>query len=140
MSVPSHARVLIVEDEALIAVAIEDILSERGYDIVGVAYTVPEALKLLNLRPHLTLLDVKLGSETSVPIAHRCRELGISVVLTTGYASSTLPDGFGELPVLSKPYAVDDLCEMVNRAAQTARVQPRGARHPERLDPAIRPL
>jgi CheY-like chemotaxis protein len=140
MSVPSHARVLIVEDEALIAVAIEDILSEHGYEIVGVAYSVPEAIKLLTLRPHLILLDVKLGSETSVPVARRCRELGISVVLTTGYASGALPDGFGDLPVLSKPYAVDDLCEVVNRAAEAARVQRRVARHPERLEPATRPL
>jgi DNA-binding response OmpR family regulator len=131
LSVPSQARVLIVEDEALIALTVEDILCEHGYDVIGVATCVPEAMDLLKRRPHLVLLDVKLGSETSLPVVARCRKLNIGVVLTTGYSRSELPDGFGQLPVLSKPYAINELCETVGRVAEAARPEKHGPCHVE---------
>jgi DNA-binding response OmpR family regulator len=133
LSVPSHARILIVEDEALIAVTIEDILFEHGYDVIGIASSVAEAMEMLKHRPHLIVLDVKLGSETSLPVLLRCQKLGIGVVLTTGYSRSELPDGFSQLPLLSKPYAIDDLCETVNKAAEAARVDKHRPPHIERL-------
>jgi CheY-like chemotaxis protein len=110
MSTPSRTKVLIVEDEPLIAILAEDMIEELGYEVVGAAHSVLEALSaLLEHRPEIALLDIKLRSENSLPIAELCRQLGIGVAFTTGYSPQDIPDDCGNAPILAKPYSVHEL-------------------------------
>ncbi len=81
--------VLAVEDNVLIALDVEDILIALGAARVVVASSVTEALRLIELKtPSFALLDVKLGRETSWPIATRLRSLGVPHVFATGYGDN----------------------------------------------------
>jgi CheY-like chemotaxis protein len=121
MPAPFRPSVLIVEDEPLIAILTEDMVADLGYDVVGIASNVPEAIGALDKRrPHIALLDIKLRSETSLPIAARCRSLGIGVAFTTGYSAKDLPDECGDAPVLVKPFSARDLGLTLKRAESRA--------------------
>jgi CheY-like chemotaxis protein len=109
--------VLIVEDEPLIAMATEDMVTELGYEVTGTATSVEAALSaLLRRRPDIALLDLKLRSETSLAVADRCRSLGIGIAFTTGYAPDELPADCGDAPMLAKPYTVAELRTVLERA------------------------
>jgi len=78
------ARVLVVEDEFLIALEIEDILSAAGVDVIGPASTVAAALTLLqHERPDAAVLDANLQGELVVPVAQALRSLKIPFVLAS---------------------------------------------------------
>ncbi len=89
------ARILIVEDEGIIAFCLEDTLTELGYDVVGTVPSGEEALQEASEKlPDLVLMDVQLmgdmdGIEAGVQIYAR---FGIPVVYMTGYAKGTLLD------------------------------------------------
>lgn len=83
-----NLTVLIVEDEALIAMDIEMMVEEHGYDVLGPASSVDKALKLLETnRPDVGLLDANLNGETIVPVAQRLKALNIPFVLISAYES-----------------------------------------------------
>ncbi len=98
-------RILIVEDELIIAIDLEETLSEEGHQVVGIARELEMALGLAQrLRPDLALVDVYLADgETGSEIAEHLKEMGIPVLFMTANAS-TLPDGMaGALGAISKP-------------------------------------
>ncbi len=100
-------RILIVEDELIIAIDVEESLSEEGHQVVGIARESEMALGLAQrLRPDLALVDVYLvDGETGPEIAGHLKEMGIPVLFMTANAS-TLPDGMaGALGVVPKPVA-----------------------------------
>src|SRR5919206_5136832 len=100
-------RILIVEDELVIAIDVEASLSEEGHQVVGFARESETALSLgQRLRPDLALVDVRLvDGETGPEIAQHLKEMGIPVLFMTANAS-TLPDGMaGALGVIPKPVA-----------------------------------
>ncbi|MBN9042183.1 MAG: hypothetical protein BGP05_09890 [Rhizobiales bacterium 62-47] len=103
--------VLIVEDDAIIAMDFEEAILGLGVQAVRTAANVNEALAMIAERtPHFALLDVGLGSETSLVVADRLVELGVPFALVTGYrADLALFSRFAHRPILSKPYAMDDL-------------------------------
>jgi DNA-binding response OmpR family regulator len=82
------ARVLVVEDELLIALEIEDILSAAGVEVIGPATTVGAALALLqHERPDAAVLDANLRGEWVVPVAQVLRSLKIPFVLASAYTA-----------------------------------------------------
>jgi DNA-binding NtrC family response regulator len=80
-------RVLIVEDETLVALLIEDFLDELGLVHVGPFRTVDAAIEAIKAEPiDLALLDIKLGNgETSYPIAEVLERIGVPFVFVSGY-------------------------------------------------------
>jgi CheY-like chemotaxis protein len=100
-------RVILVEDEALVAMMMEDLLEELGCQIVASFGSLAPALEWLandtSIRLDGAVLDVNLGGGESVfPLAAALRERGVPFVFATGYA--VLPDsGFAEATVLQKP-------------------------------------
>ena len=81
-------RILIVEDEALVAMLLEDMLTELGFDVVGPAHTLPRALELLESEPvDAAILDVNLGNCRSYPIAQKAAAKGIPFIFASGYDS-----------------------------------------------------
>ena len=113
---PKKNCVLIVEDDAFIALDIEDVLREAGFLITGPAATVQEALTLLqgSERPDVALLDYNLGDETSIPVAHKLEEMGIPFLFLSGQVSSVvLGDTDLDPVVMSKPFVPNHLIETV---------------------------
>ena len=116
--------VLIVEDEALVAMELEDRVSDLGYAVLGPAATVTQANAFLDrTTPDAVLLDMNLRGETATPIAHRLERTGIPFVLVTGYARIPFDDPLlAAAPKLSKPVTDAGLAGMLLMltAAQTS--------------------
>lgn len=111
-------RVLIVEDEALVAMHLEDILTAMGYDIAGTASRVEQAVKLAREEDiDFAILDVNLAGSQSFPVAAALRERDIPFVFATGYGIDGLIDGYRHETVLLKPYEAEDLADAIARAA-----------------------
>lgn len=97
-------RVLVVEDEPLIAFDVADHLREAGFEVVGPAASVPAALKLLEAHGcDLAVLDVNLGRETAAPIADALVKRSVPFIALSGYSSDQFPKGFENAPMLTKP-------------------------------------
>lgn len=103
--------VLVVEDNMIIALEAEEVLTALGAEAVDTAASVREALRLIEAAPpDRALLDVNLGSETSVAVARRLAELGIPYAFATGYGESfRIPHDLGAVPVIKKPYEAETL-------------------------------
>lgn len=103
--------VLLVEDNLIIAMDGEDILSRLGADYVTTAGSVAEALDAIaRQRFDLAVLDVNLGSETSFPVAEKLAGEGIAFAFATGYGDTLERSGPLELaPVIAKPYTIESL-------------------------------
>jgi PAS domain S-box-containing protein len=111
------ARVLVVEDDMLIALDIVEMLSRYGHDVVGPASGVAEALEVLaNQQVDAAVLDANLGGAMATAIAERLDALKVPFVVATGYG--TLPGaGFVGRPVmLSKPFTTDELRDALGAA------------------------
>ena len=121
-SMPGAGRkVLIVEDEALVAMLVEDALLDTGFAVIGPAATVEEALALLEREaPDAVVLDLNLAGETSTPVADWLAARGIPYVIATGYGATGLPAGHQDAMVLAKPYDPAELTCMLDRICRQA--------------------
>lgn len=99
-------RLLIVEDELLIALELQTILEQLGGIVVGPAQSVEGALQLLSeTTPDAALLDVNLGGDRVTPVAHACRERSIPFALVTGYGRLRLEEPVLQVaPRVHKPF------------------------------------
>lgn len=106
---PSLRRVLIVEDEPLIAMMLEDFLDALDREVAGTADDVAGALARIEAGGvEAAILDVNLrGGEQSWPVAARLDELGIPFILATGGAGDTIVEVWRNRPILSKPFTMD---------------------------------
>jgi DNA-binding response OmpR family regulator len=98
-------RILLVEDELLIAMMLEDVLQAEGCVILGPFPRVEPALKAAREEPlDAAVLDVNLAGKRVDPIAEALAERKIPFVFTTGYGSGMLPAGHANRPTLAKPF------------------------------------
>jgi CheY-like chemotaxis protein len=104
-------RVLLVEDEMLVAMSIEDALVEAGCGIVGPATTLQQALALLQngAQFDVVVLDMNLDGQSGLPIADALAELAIPFVVLSGYGAAALAETRHRPPVLSKPFDPEQL-------------------------------
>jgi two-component SAPR family response regulator len=110
-------RVLIIEDEFLVAALIEDILLDNGCEIAGMASRLDEALeKAQSLSIDVAIIDVNLNGQHSIPVAEALARRGVAFVLATGYGAGGLPKSFPAAPLLQKPFQPDDLERAIRRA------------------------
>lgn len=102
-------RVLVVEDEALIAVMVEDMLIDMGSEVVGPAATIATALELARTEElDAAVLDVNVRGERIDPVAEVLMARGIPVLFATGYGEVRLASG-APATVIDKPYTQDKL-------------------------------
>jgi len=108
-------RVLLLEDEALVAMLIEDQLIELGFDVVGPAATTNQAIALCeDERIDGAVLDVNLGGgQRSDPVAELLAAKGIPFVFVTGYGQSGIDGRFADAGVLQKPFTLSELHDLV---------------------------
>ena len=112
-------HILVVEDEALVAMLLEDALTDAGYTVLGPANSVAQALALLqHSRPEAAVLDLNLAGETSEPIADALAALGVPFLVATGYGADGLPAGHRGALVLAKPYDPIELTTALARLCQ----------------------
>ena len=111
ISVRMPNDVLIVEDDAIIALDFEDTIRGFGVEAVRSAGNVARALKLIDERaPDFALLDVALASEKSFAVAECLQAMNIPFVFITGYGSKVaLPPALRDTPTLPKPCTTDVL-------------------------------
>jgi DNA-binding NtrC family response regulator len=116
MSALAGSRILVIEDEALVAMLVEDALMDAGCTVLGPAADVAGALRLLEeTNPDGAVLDLNLGGESSSPVADALQERGVPFVVATGYGAAGLPVKHRNVPVLAKPYDPADLLVALER-------------------------
>jgi PAS domain S-box-containing protein len=97
-------RVLLVEDEALVAMAMKDMLVELGFDVLGAYGRAGDALAAARSHDiNAAVLDVNLGGELIYPVADCLIARGVPFVFVTGYGVETIDARFAHVPVLQKP-------------------------------------
>jgi len=112
-------RVLVVEDEAIVALEIEQNLRDAGFEVVGPAKRVAEALELLKeVGCDAAVLDINLGAETSEPIARMLSGKGTPFVTVSGYSQDQRPSGFSGGAFLAKPLRAELLVAQLRQCAQ----------------------
>jgi CheY-like chemotaxis protein len=101
----SGRRVLLVEDDMIVAWLLEDMLADLGCAIVGPAARVNQALAMIDAEAvDVAVLDVNLNGQMSYPVADALAARGVPFVFSTGYNKDRLLDGYRTFPVLQKPY------------------------------------
>lgn len=109
MSWLTGKRILVVEDEALIAVMVEDMLAELGSEVVGPAATIEQALVLARSGAlDGAVLDVNVRGERIDPVADALAARGVPMLFATGYGEVRLASG-ASTTVIDKPYTQDKL-------------------------------
>jgi CheY-like chemotaxis protein len=107
-------RVLVVEDEALVAMLIEDFLAEFDCAMIGPFGTVGSALEAARTELFdLALLDVNLRGDKVYPVAELLTERQIPFVFLSGYGDGAIPPGRSAWRVCAKPFRVSDLANLL---------------------------
>ncbi|MBB3033959.1 HWE histidine kinase domain-containing protein [Alteriqipengyuania lutimaris] len=104
-------RVLLIEDNMIIALDTEEMLRELGVEDVLVSGSVTQALRAIEKdRPDFAVLDFNLGEESSEPVARELARTGVPFVLATGYSAKEVRfEELGARAILKKPYDKADL-------------------------------
>ena len=119
-------RIMVVEDEALIAMVLVDHLQEIGLSAVGPFSRVADALKV-DEELDAAILDVNLAGESVYPVADMLHARGIPFVFMTGYGSASIDPRFAMVPVLQKPIeakALEDMFVSRNAPVRLTRAEP----------------
>jgi CheY-like chemotaxis protein len=112
----SGRRVLVVEDEMMVLMLIEDMLADLGCESVTAAATVDQAFVLIDAQVFdAAMLDMNLNGHKSHAVADALAARGVPFVFSTGYSSLDMNDGYGDRPVLKKPFHYEELVEVLTR-------------------------
>ena len=107
-------RILVVEDETIIAMTIEDALHDLGCVVVGPVGKLDAALLLARDEAlDAAVLDVTIRGGKVYPVAEELRARGVPFVLASGYGDWALPDSLQNMPRLTKPFTEHELEEQV---------------------------
>ena len=113
-------NVLVVDDEALIAMLIEDMLLDIGCRVVGPAYQLNEAVELARHSDiDCAILDLNLEGKPTLAVAQVLRARNIPFVFASGYAAGELGGDFDDVPVLQKPFTALDIASAVAHMSQS---------------------
>ncbi|MDC0744196.1 response regulator [Polyangium mundeleinium] len=109
-------RVLIVEDEALIASFLEDALTDLGCEVIGPASNMNDALRLAREAAiDGAGLDINIAGEKVYAVADILAERGLPFVFMTGYGKAGLRESDRGRPVLQKPYNIEQLVKIMTQ-------------------------
>jgi DNA-binding response OmpR family regulator len=116
-------RILIVEDEYLLAADLAEAMRARGAEVIGPVATLAEAMRAVETNwIDRAVLDLDLGGEMSFAVADRLEAAAIPYVIATGCARESLPERFRAKPRLDKPFRIETLAGMM--ASPTALPRP----------------
>ncbi|ADM10079.1 hypothetical protein PB2503_10134 [Parvularcula bermudensis HTCC2503] len=118
LTLPPLASALIVEDNLIIALDTEEMLSALGVKTIDLASNMATADRLISKKKFsIVCLDINLGGEESFPLAERLSKTNTPHIFTTGFGAAGLPDQYEtNAPILKKPYRLEDLKHAIARA------------------------
>lgn len=104
-------RVLVVEDEYILAEDLREELESVGSEVLGPVPTVAEALELLRSEPapDIAVVDINLQGEMAWPVADLLRDMGVPFIFATGYDAEAIPPAYADVTRAEKPVALRDL-------------------------------
>lgn len=111
-------RVLVVEDEHIVALALADDLEDQGAIVIGPASSVEGALGLIGEnRIEAAVLDIQLQSQMVFPVAEALTGLEVPFMFTSGFDASAVPEEFAHVPQCEKPASSRTVVDMLARLA-----------------------
>ena len=117
----SECCILVIEDEALVAMDLEAILRDAGCRIVGPVTSMADALRAIDeVKPDAAVLDLKLGNELALPVADALETARVPFIIITGHARDIVPDRHRHRPYLAKPYTSDALLAVLGATLRDA--------------------
>jgi DNA-binding NtrC family response regulator len=120
----SGRRVLMVEDEMIVAWLLEDMLTDLGCAVVGPAARVNQALTMIETEAiDVAVLDVNLNGEMSYPIADALAARGVPFVFVTGYDKDRILDVYRRCPILQKPFHRSELSDTLAKLLRPMNVE-----------------
>ena len=103
-------RVIVVEDETLVAILLEDMLADLGCEVLWTAHRVPRALDLVaQSAPDAAVLDVNIAGDEVYPVAEALAGRNIPFVFATGYGARGLKESWRGRPTVQKPFQAEHL-------------------------------
>jgi CheY-like chemotaxis protein len=112
-------RVFVVEDEIMIRMLLEDMLTDLGYGVAASAGGLAEAVKLARDTDFdVAILDVNLNGDAVYPVADVLMERGLPFVFSTGYGERGLPEPYRDRPMLQKPFQLENLDQALMQLAR----------------------
>ena len=123
--VSSHSlkglRVLILEDEYLIALDVEQLCRDHGAEEVSISRNIPALCESAPLPFDVAIIDLLLNGETTLPFAEKLHARGVPFIFATGYADASEKfTRFSGVPVVGKPYSSEELIGALLEATNTA--------------------
>jgi len=121
---PSDDRqqVLVVEDEALIAMYVETIVEQSGYGVAGVVSNVDDALAFIDDHAvDSAVLDIDLGGRSVYPVAEVLKRRGIPFLYASSSSERSIPPAFRSGPVVQKPFAPSELSRALAQTNKSKR-------------------
>jgi CheY-like chemotaxis protein len=114
-------RVLVVEDELMIRMLLEGMLTDLGHTIAAEAGSIAEALKLVEQTDFdVALLDVNLNGQPITPVVEVLVARGLPFVFASGYGQSGVPEPYRASPILQKPFQLEALAQAIDAATAKA--------------------
>jgi ActR/RegA family two-component response regulator len=109
-------RLLVVEDDYLIAADLARALERLGVEVVGPTGSIATAIAHVKaVALGAALLDISLGEELAYPIADELSARGVPFLFTTGYGAPVVPSGYANVPRLEKPVDLTALLRLLVR-------------------------
>lgn len=116
-------RVLLVEDELLVAMMLEETLHDAGCVVIGPVGRVDKAMDAAEGEAiDVAVLDVNLGGERVYPVAETLARMGVPFVFMTGYDRGVLPAEYAGRPAMRKPFKPAELIRQLATMLETHRV------------------
>ena len=114
---PLGREVLVVEDEAIGAMLLEEVLGKAGYGIIGPVASLENALAVAEVTAmDAALLDINLRGKLSFPVAYVLRGRGVPFIFLSGYAHEiVIPPDLRDVVLLAKPYNLTRILTVLSR-------------------------
>lgn len=113
--------VLVVEDEPLIMLELETMLTDLGWDVAHLASDIDRAIELAQREAlDVAILDVNVKGRTSFPVADILEKRKVPIILATGYSTDVIVENYPRATYLQKPYVRSDLAKALDRALDQA--------------------
>jgi CheY-like chemotaxis protein len=114
-------RVLLVEDELMIRMLLDGMVTELGHTVAGEAGGIEEAMKLAKEAEFdVAILDVNLNGKPITPVVEILIDRGLPFVFATGYGARGVPEAYRANPTLQKPFQAEALAQALQEVAPKA--------------------
>jgi CheY-like chemotaxis protein len=114
-------RILIVEDELMIRMLLEGMLSDLGHTVAAEAGSIEEALALAKQADFdVAVLDVNLNNQSIAPVVEVLLQRGVPFVFASGYGQRGVPEPYRQSPTLQKPFQLKALAQAIDTALARA--------------------